>query len=288
MFKEAKQFLVRCISPMHAGIGQDLGSVDMPIQRERTTNIPKVESSTFKGSLRASMNDHKYIDLLFGKSSADNGLGAGSIGITDLKLLFYPIKSRDGFYKLVTCSYLLNRFFEDQDLVDKGTSKNNNIKNIKEGNGVELLYESSSYKFSNLDNISLDEYTFQKDRNINELKELKEFFNKIIDEDIKKNIVILNDGDFFDLEELNREIITRNKINQDTGTVQTGVLFTEEYLPSESILYGIFLYSPFNEEINFEDELKYIQEKNSIFQIGGNSNFGKGIVKLKILNLKEK
>ena len=38
MFKLAKPFFIKTITPMHAGSGQDLGIVDQPIKRERHTS----------------------------------------------------------------------------------------------------------------------------------------------------------------------------------------------------------------------------------------------------------
>jgi len=42
MFKLAKPFFIICETPLHAGSGSDLGIVDMPIQRERHTDFPKI------------------------------------------------------------------------------------------------------------------------------------------------------------------------------------------------------------------------------------------------------
>jgi len=52
MFKEAIPLFIRAITPVHAGSGNDLGIVDLPIQREKHTGFPKIEGSTLKGSIR--------------------------------------------------------------------------------------------------------------------------------------------------------------------------------------------------------------------------------------------
>ena len=52
MFRLAKPFFIRTITPLHAGTGQDLGIVDLPIQRERHTSYPKIEGSGLKGAIR--------------------------------------------------------------------------------------------------------------------------------------------------------------------------------------------------------------------------------------------
>ncbi|MBD3339175.1 MAG: type III-B CRISPR module RAMP protein Cmr4 [Candidatus Lokiarchaeota archaeon] len=52
MFKIAKPFFLHVITPLHAGTGMGLGAVDLPIQRERHTDYPKIEGSSLKGSIR--------------------------------------------------------------------------------------------------------------------------------------------------------------------------------------------------------------------------------------------
>ena len=40
------------LSPLHAGSGQAVGAVDLPIQRERHTGWPHVQASGVKGAFR--------------------------------------------------------------------------------------------------------------------------------------------------------------------------------------------------------------------------------------------
>ena len=49
MFKSAKPLFLIVETSLHAGSGSDLGIVDLPIQREKHTNYPKVEASGIKG-----------------------------------------------------------------------------------------------------------------------------------------------------------------------------------------------------------------------------------------------
>jgi len=52
MFRKLQPFFIIAESPVHAGSGSDFGVVDLPIQRERYTNFPKIESSALKGCVR--------------------------------------------------------------------------------------------------------------------------------------------------------------------------------------------------------------------------------------------
>ncbi len=112
------------------------------------------------------------------------------------------------------------------------------------------------------------------------------------------DIVVLEDDDFKDFVNLSTEVITRTKINNDTGTVQDGALFTEEYLPAESIMYSLVLTAPEFTEEKDENKKTFATEQklneffstfiknNPVMQIGGNSTLGKGITKTFLINQK--
>ncbi len=115
-------------------------------------------------------------------------------------------------------------------------------------------------------------------------------------EKIKKDVVILPDNDFTDFVNLSTEVITRIKINNETGTVQTGALFTEEYLPSETIMYSLALTTPIFKENGQKGVFKAEDDKSEeelvmdyfangmpeIIQIGGNATIGKGLARIKV------
>ncbi|MDP7318870.1 MAG: RAMP superfamily CRISPR-associated protein, partial [SAR324 cluster bacterium] len=50
--EHAKLLMFHALSPIHAGSGSSTGAVDLPIQRERHTARPIVQSSGLKGALR--------------------------------------------------------------------------------------------------------------------------------------------------------------------------------------------------------------------------------------------
>ena len=43
---------LRALSPLHAGTGQGIGAIDLPIAREKATGIPYLPGSSLKGVLR--------------------------------------------------------------------------------------------------------------------------------------------------------------------------------------------------------------------------------------------
>ncbi|NUU99999.1 hypothetical protein XO12_07820 [Marinitoga sp. 1154] len=303
MFKMAKPFFIRVMTPLHAGSGQDLGIVDLPIQRERHTGFPKIEGSGIKGSIREvfgnlkkdfkvgtqtinNKNLKQAIYLAFGPE--EGNLHAGALGFTDARILLFPVKSMKGIFAYITCPKILERFKEEM-IIAKNT---NTIKNIFDKNLPSKLTISNLGELAISGNIVLEEYTF-KVKEENTTKEFAIWLSNLLDiDEIKNKLVVLPDDDFKDFVNLSTEVITRTKIDPKTGTVQKGALFTEEYLPSETIMYSLVLTTPFfNEKKEVfnsidkkEEELVMEFFENGIpevIQIGGNATIGKGIVEIK-------
>src|SRR2546421_2217829 len=96
-------------TPLHAGAGSGLSSIDLPIQRERTTQYPLIQSSGIKGKLRAAFEgsrDHltaeakAMVDIVFGPPSTSGGGSehAGALIAGDARLLLFPVRSLNGVF----------------------------------------------------------------------------------------------------------------------------------------------------------------------------------------------
>lgn len=296
MFKKANMFFIKTITPLHAGSGDSLGVIDMPIQRERHTSYPKIEGSSLKGSIRevfekniegVSEND---ISIVFGPDSDNNkNEHAGAIGFTDARILLFPVKSVKGVFAYVTCPAVINRLKQDLEITKK------NVKDVfpeyesNLGNTDEVSYciSASNSPLKIDDSVILEEYSYKiKNGNCDNLA--KYLSKEIGDEDIKSKMLVISDDDFKDFVTLSTEVITRTKIDNRTGTVKEGALFTEEYLPAESVMYSLVLASPAfvkkeENKTKIKDEndvMNYFNQIPDIIQIGGNATIGKGIVKI--------
>jgi CRISPR-associated protein Cmr4 len=313
MFKQAKPFFLIVETPLHAGSGSDLGIVDLPIQREKHTDYPKIEASGLKGSIREIFDaqaksgqvKNDEVILAFGPDTGD--LHAGALGFTDARLLLFPVKSVKGVFAWVTCPAVLERFKHDLSICQPNIDF---VKDIPDANTVSNESALIVKDEGDTKKIVLEEYTFT----VTPDNECQTVANWISDnvlpanvpsygywrEKMKKDIVVLSDDDFRDFVMLSTEVIARTKIDSNTGTVATGALWYEEYLPTDSILYSLALTTPL-----FVDEAKkkgtvfeitgQVPDKNleeagkvmtfladylpSIIQIGGNATIGKGIVR---------
>ncbi len=256
-----KPFFIKVITPLHAGSGSDLGVVDMPIQRESHTSFPKIEASSLKGSIRSefsSKNSEDDAEKIFG-----TGDEAGKLGFSDARILFFSVKSVKGVFAYVTCPMVLERLKENLKL-----GGNESLEEIKIPTSIS---DEECIVFENNENIIddkyvvLEEYSFQVQRD-----KLDDTFK--IPKIDKTRLVIISDDNFTHFVKNSTEVITRTKIDNSTGTVQQGGLFTEEYLPSETVMYALAL----------GEVAKFTNETPLTMQIGGNSTLGKGIVELSI------
>ena len=250
--------------------------------------------------------------MLLREDSGD--LHAGALGFTDARLLLFPVKSMRGVFAWVTCRQVLTRFLQDIQ-VCAGLQAPVSVDDLPEPQTQQAFINSEELVVAN-NSIILEEYAFTAQKNDYLIEISNWLINHLFEEDnwwkekLGKSLVMLNDDDFRDFVNLSTEVITRTKINNKTGTVQDGALFTEEYLPAESVLYSLVLAAPVfpvnsapdegqddkrhnltgktHEEstagavMDFFDDLIENKAKNRL-QAGANSTIGKGIIRTTFL-----
>lgn len=318
MFKKRRPLFLLCETPLHAGSGSELGIVDLPIQRERHTGFPKIEASSLKGAIRQAFEtklvlskdnreDAKEnlikINRIFGYDEADlpgnnndhkNAFGEdtqfiGCMAVTDARLLLFPVKSLHGVFAWLTCPKILSRFKEDLKTADiNATLPDISTNSIAVAEETTLMDNGS---------IQLEEFTFKDLEKKNDVKQLGTWLKDHLlgkedksywAEKLEKDIVVMNDTDFAHFVQLSTEVVTRTKIDNTTGTVAAGALFTEEYLPAESVLYTVVLFademSKYKEKMKADEVKDFFKQLPCVMQIGANATLGKGIVKTKFID----
>jgi len=294
MQMNTQPFFIKVLTPLHAGSGSDLGVVDLPIQRESHTSFPKIEASSLKGSIRSAFEDNAKTDAekiaihrIFGCDDCDkqfpntfnkdNKDFAGALGFSDARILFFPVKSVKGVFAYVTCPMVLNRFEADVKLNDK----NFTLPKVEVDKENCIVLGNNKNTIENKNVVILEEYSFT----VQETKAID--FIKLPSLNIKnERIVIISDDNFKHFVQNSTEVITRIKIDNTKGTVEKGGLFSEEFLPSESVMYALAI---INKPLSQKTELKTALDVENFFktipstlQIGGDTNLGKGIVEITI------
>ncbi len=236
---------------------------------------------------------HQAINLSFGPE--DGNLHAGALGFTDARILLFPVKSMKGVFAWVTCPKVLERFRQDLSLA--GIS-------IPELPGEKTRTSASSLVVKD-DKIVLEEYTIEAAKN-DKCTKLAEWLGDALfpvpngdnqdtlsywRDKMKKDVLVLSDDEFRDFVGMSTEVITRTKIDNETGTVQGSALFSEEYLPAETVLYSLVLTTPvfandkgiFTAQGDQKEEDRVMEFFRlglpEVIQVGANATIGKGLTR---------
>jgi CRISPR-associated protein Cmr4 len=284
-------------SPLHAGTGAGLGPVDLPIQRERSTDYPIVQASGVKGALRSEAGGSAAeIDAVFGPEGAEH---AGAFSSGDARVLLFPVRSLKGVFAWVTSIDVLARFLRDAataglsvplDLPDPPDKDHAHVS----GQGVVL--DGS---------VVLEEFAF-KATETEEARRIADWLatNALPEGDeyaywrnkLPGALVILPDDAFRDFVRHATEVTTRIRLTEQK-TVAPGALWTEEHLPTDALLYAPAHASRLRmngdkppalaeEDPDREAEkvLGWISSQDHIphrLQLGGNETIGRGLVRLR-------
>lgn len=281
---DAKLLFVHALSPLHAGTGQGVGVVDLPIAREKATNLPYLPGSSLKGVLRdASPRDQR--NAIFGPETTNADAYAGSVHFTDQRLLLMPIRSLRGTFAWVTSPLILRRFRRDVDMVQakqqfpatiptvpaEGCLVTSTSVLVEDNNTVtleDIPLASQSHAQMNAWATSLAAVLFPGD------EEWQAIF--------ASRLCLVHDEVFGFLVETATEVVARIALEEETKTVKKGALWYEESLPAESVLSGLVIASPVkaDAETVFQTIGKLIAKP---LQLGGNATVGRGLCQLKMV-----
>jgi len=101
-------------TPLHVGAGSSVGAIDMPIQRERHTQIPIIPGSSLKGVLRDLWTRKSpEQDELFGPESDEATHFAGNLLVGEARVLCFPVRSAKGSFAWLTSPLALQRYARD-------------------------------------------------------------------------------------------------------------------------------------------------------------------------------
>jgi CRISPR-associated protein Cmr4 len=296
---------------LHPGSGTALGTVDLPIQRERHTHWPTIAGSALKGILRdacrnalAGRDDLDTEELvnatremrtrreradntltlatLFGPPTGDSSEFAGALSVTDARLLAFPVRSLRGVFAWVTCPAVLERLQRDVELVRLPfPAETLNVADHQAivADGCPCLID---------DRLVLEEFEFTRLPKLI-TPALAEWLATHLLPDtaayrptrarFQKQLVVLSDNDFTHFVRHATEVCARVGLDYETKTVKSGALFYQEFLPAETLLYSVVLVNP-SRSRRAGDAAALLnslrQHLPNILQIGGDETTGKG------------
>lgn len=304
---------VLTVSPLHAGSGQSLGVVDLPVQRDGL-GYPVVWGSSFKGALRGAATNKNPgrasdIDLVFGTVTDSGDAYAGSVYVSDLHPLAVsgPCDLGGCYF---TSPYLLRVLRESIDVLMSLENSMSNLQGLKDLVDKVLVQAAgdtriqvSSGDFLGRGIVGLAGSIFG-DNSIVESSDLRGLFEVFfglhypdpIASSLAGRVVLLPDV-------MAREIIgsrlllktTRVSLDYKKKTVKPGALWSEEYVPAGSLFHGVFLFSKLRGKANSNNS---VDETVKLFNkltngdgsfrpfyllVGGHETIGKGLVRVAYL-----
>lgn len=236
-------YLIHAHSPLHAGVGEGTGAINLPTARERASGLPLLPGSSVKGVLRdlaESEVDRRQLHTAFGPPAHDASAHRGGLVFTDALLLALPVRSLYGTFAWVTAPDVLRRLTRD---ADEAGASIDGLDAVRRGSGPRVTQSSVLG-----DPLILEELTIGSPRRDPHLTTLADSLAKLVwpdDKDtrtfFRDRLCIIPDDDFTPLHHVATEVRTRVKIDDDTGTAAGSGPWSEEFLPTESLLFGLVL-----------------------------------------------
>lgn len=271
------------VSPIHAGSGASVATVDLPIQRERHTGYPHIQASSVKGSMRDHYrkfnedDDKQLINYIFGSDTqdgwnVDTDSLPGAISVSGAKLLAFPMRSNVAPFVWVTCPTVMNRLKRDLEYIGSKVETDFNVDDeeaiVLEGN------------FAEYENVILEDALAKINKDeTKSIPFLKKYFPEL------DKILLISDEMFDYCVSSCTEVQTNIKIDSEKGTAKDGGLRYQEFLPSDSVLYSVVYFSGTLNDLKSGTIKEHLTSTIKDFlQIGGDVTLGKGICKIKWIN----
>lgn len=296
---------------LHPGTGAALGTVDLPIQRERHTGWPNIAGSSLKGVLRDncrppddSSDEYQHWLAVFGPETNEADAHAGALSLTDARILAFPVRSLKGVFAWVTCPAVLERLHRDAQLAE--TAMWGELPACPAENQA-LVADDSDLLVTDGDGkrLLLEEFDFTRTGDGAAVKKIADWLaeNAVADDftrsRLQSHLVVLHDNDFSHFVRHATEVTARIGLDYETKTVKSGALFYQEFLPAETLMYALVLPQDSRRRFSKDEEndrrknvpwdakhvLAFVSQsltERNVLQIGGDETTGKGLCRVRL------
>lgn len=296
---ETRPFLLHALSPLHAGTGQAVDVIDLPIARLRSTGIPIVPGSSIKGVLRDARRPNAGVPgalspdefaAIFGPDTNRASEHAGALMVTEARLFLLPVRSFRGTFAWVTSPLLLTLALRDLLGVASVPAKLPNLTRrqaVATADTVNLLGPKLY-----IEDLDLSAQT-AGDRNdvvnlwaaslANLLWPGTDELSQSCQSMFHRRFVVVDDETMTFLWETSTQIDARVRVNPDTRTVADKALWYEESLPPETVLVGLFAATRSMRDVvkwTAQDVLSHAVPSEQVLQFGGKATVGRGRCRL--------
>lgn len=293
---KTRMYYLHALTPLHVGVGQALGPVDLPIMRERSTQLPIVPGSALKGVLRDAWSvlpdtspwseAARSLATLMGPTTEELAAQAhaGALAFGDARTLLLPVRSLAGVAAWVTCPFVLQRYARDAAMVGQKLPP---LPRPQEGQAFitaqsKVLFSARGQSLVLLEDLELQAHPAQElrpwvDALAQALAPLEGGWSELL----SSHLVVLSDENFAFLAETATEVRARVRINDETRVVERGALWYEENLPAETVLWGVIGVGPSRrsgDNATIDDiDRRLPGAQRLLLQIGGKQTVGRGL-----------
>ena len=277
---------IHALSPLHAGTGQSLGAVDLAIARERSTGMPYLPGSSIKGALRDKARQElgeKEVVKVFGPDTANASEHAGSVVFGDANLLLLPVRSIAGTFAWVTSPYLLSRYLRDLREAGKPADVDPKVFAMTDPAKVRVCKDSILVLKSQSPRVYFEDLDFAPEETA-DLSKVAASLEALKLANLAGRLCVVHDDVMSYLAQHAMDVVTRVSLDAETKTAKKGQLWTEESLPTESVLLSVLAATPSKKAgisaTEAIDQLKKLFETS--VQFGGKSTVGRGRCAVKL------
>lgn len=249
-------YLLQAVGPVHIGVGEGLGDINLPTARETATDYPYVPGSSLKGVLRdlATVRklDDKQVRSAFGPPTENADDGRGGLVFSDASLLALPVRSLFGTLAYVTCPFALRRLARDA--TEAGAALAEQVKPLKgslDKEGKALVSKAGALvedKAATVHNVFLEELELKGVTVSPALHALAQELGKLVfpgDPEaqafLEERLLLVPDDLFSFYCRNGLEVRSRVRIDPKTGTAAKSGPWLEEHIPAETLLHGLVL-----------------------------------------------
>lgn len=299
MTTQVTSYFLHALAPMHIGTGVGSGAIDLPVSREVATRLPNAPGSGVKGVVKDLLrggygdpdNANEYVHALGADPQPQAQTRAQSaLAFSDAMLLAFPVRSLCGVFAWVTSPYEIHRLRRivptcpSAPAVATGHAATgasarlsaadkalylHDLKLIVDGQGA--TQDAANQIADHLASLVFPGQAADKAVNAERLNFTQRF-------------VIVSDEDLVHLSNVGCEVRMRNALEAESKTVKDGQLWSEEYVPGETIFFGTLMADHIGATTGQQALSRFCEifGPERVAQFGGKATIGKGVARMVI------
>jgi CRISPR-associated protein Cmr4 len=294
MFDAAECAFLYLETPSRVGSGEEGKEVDLPLQREPATGYPLFPSSSLKGSLRARARAQKAPEerlALLGSAPESEEKQASSIVLSDALPLLFPVRSLAGLFAWVTSVEALARCQREAATYGVKLPAPPPLPALA---GETAGVAPETPLLTGKQSLVLEELTFPA-APVTEVGALGAWLGEHAFPEgdafaywrqrAGRGVVVLPEASYRYFLAHGTQVVPRIRIDPSKGTAAEGALWTEEFLPPETLLYALVGVRAGEVTGQFKkpaEALSWVQGlAPTLLHVGSGQTLGHGIVRLR-------